>query len=181
MCMSLLAPLTVDAASPPKFITAKHAVAAPEAAARLCQTYSWACSAQGARVSAGSSADLAALKQVNASINRSVREITDESQFRVLDHWTLPTSKGGDCEDFALLKKQHLMQMGFPAKSLLIATVLDRQRQGHAVLVVRTSHGDLVLDNLTNKIKYWDDTGYMFLRMQNPNAPSTWIMVGASG
>jgi len=34
------------------------------------------------------------------------------------------------------------------------------------VLTVRTDKGDYVLDNLTDKVKIWDATGYRFLKRQ---------------
>jgi predicted transglutaminase-like cysteine proteinase len=58
---------------------------------------------------------------------------------------------------------------------------LDRKRQSHAVLVLRTGTQDLVLDNLTNKIVPWNKTGYTFLRLQNPKQPSGWVSVLAGG
>jgi predicted transglutaminase-like cysteine proteinase len=164
------------AAQPRHFLTASHGATAPVGARQLCRTYAWACSvsAHASRVSTG---DLAAIKSVNRAVNRSVRFVTDQRQFRTEEHWSLPTDRGGDCEDIVLLKKQALIQRGFPAQALLIATALDRQRRGHAVLIVRTDAGDLVLDNLTDRVKKWSDTGYIFLRMQNPDAPSRWVNV----
>jgi predicted transglutaminase-like cysteine proteinase len=114
-------------------------------------------------------------------VNRQVRPITDRRQYRRDEHWALPTSRGGDCEDFALLKKRELIALGVPADKLLIATVLDRKRQPHAVLVLSTLQGDYVLDNLTSRIKPWGQTGYSFLRMQDPRAPERWVAVLAGG
>ena len=173
-----LAPSPGHALQKPVFLTPVRAVVAPSGAQGLCRTNSWACStSRSSRVI--SSADLPTLSKVNRSINRRVRSISDRAQFNVEEKWTLPTARGGDCEDFALLKKRELIRLGYPAQSLLIATVLDKRRRGHAVLVVRTQAGDLVLDNLTNSIKVWGKTGYVFLRMQNPNAPSRWVTVAA--
>ena len=119
--------------------------------------------------------------RVNRAVNRQIAEVADQAQYNRQEFWALPTSMGGDCEDFALLKRQQLMAMGVPGERLLIATVLDRQRRGHAVLVLRTDRGDVVLDNLTNRIKHWSQTGYTFLRMQDPDAPSRWNAVFAGG
>jgi predicted transglutaminase-like cysteine proteinase len=70
---------------------------------------------------------------------------------------------------------------GVAAERLLIATVLDRRQNPHAVLVLRTDRGDYVLDNLANRMMHWSDTGYTFLRMQNPKAPGQWVAVFAGG
>jgi len=158
----------------PKYLRFSHAIDAPIAARNLCRTYAWACSSSVGNRSI-SRADLNAIDLVNRRVNQNVREISDRDQFRANDVWTLPTALGGDCEDFALLKKQELIKRNFPAQSLLIATVLDTKGRGHAVLVVRTNQGDLILDSLSGQIRNWSQTGYTFLRMQDPEAPSRWV------
>ena len=110
-----------------------------------------------------------------------LRAIEDDRQYGVAEHWALPTRTGGDCEDFALLKKRELVSVGIDPSRLLLATVLDRQRNPHAVLVFRSDAGDLVLDNLTNQIRPWRATRYMFLQMQDPDRPTRWVNVFASG
>lgn len=57
--------------------------------------------------------------------------------------------------------------------------MLDGQGPSHAVLVVRTDWGDLVLDNLTNAVRRWDATGYTFVRVQNRRDPRGWVAVDA--
>ncbi len=187
--LGLAAALTVGAASPAyaaslpnSFIIATKSVAAPIGFAGVCERYSWACISRSASAKSYSADQkLRLASRVNLSVNRTVREVSDNRQYRVSEHWALPTRRGGDCEDFALLKKKNLMALGVPAEKLLIATVLDRKRRPHAVLVMRTAGGDFVLDNLTNKIKPWKETGYSFLRMQSPEAPSRWTAVMAGG
>jgi len=160
------------ASSGQSFLVKHDAVKPPSGATHLCQSLPWACTSGVGTVSAG---DLAQIGRVNRQINGQVRNISDLRQFNQHEYWALPTHRGGDCEDIALLKKQTLLQMGFPPQALLIATVLDRQRFGHAVLVVRTDQGDMVLDNQTNRILPWAKTGYVFLRMQDPSAPQHWV------
>ena len=60
---------------------------------------------------------------------------------------------------------------------LLVAVVLDRKRQPHAVLVLRSDMGDFVLDNLNKRVLPWQKTGYAFLRMQDPRDPTRWVSV----
>ncbi|WP_295317506.1 transglutaminase-like cysteine peptidase [Roseobacter sp.] len=158
------------------FLPARMAIAAPTGARGLCGKYRWACSHSGtsSKVSQG---DLRKVDQINRRVNRQIREVTDQSQYRKADYWTLPQSSRGDCEDFALLKKKELMRAGFAPQNLLLTTVLDRQGRSHAVLVVRTTAGDYVLDNLNDKVKPWKATRYTFLRMQNPRNPGAWVGV----
>ena len=163
-----------------EFIPHRGGAPAPSGAQALCQTYSWACARAGNQ-SATSADQLRRISAVNVRINRSVRAVEDDRQYGVAEHWALPTKIGGDCEDFALLKKRELVLQGVDPRRLLIATVLDRQRNPHAVLVFRSDTGDLVLDNLTDQIRAWRETRYMFLQMQDPDRPTGWVNVFASG
>jgi predicted transglutaminase-like cysteine proteinase len=173
--------LSIDARRPDAgLIPIRAAAGAPSGAAHLCTTYDWACARTGQRMLIGQNA-LEVISAINLRANRSIRSISDMQQYRVAERWALPTARGGDCEDYAIYKKAALIKAGFPPDQLLIATVLDRKRQSHAVLVVRTGTQDLILDNLTNRIVTWDKTGYTFLRLQDPQQPSRWVSVMAGG
>lgn len=158
------------------FITGATRAQPPSGASQLCQRYSWACSDRSSQ-SIDGRRELSVVKQINRHVNASTREISDQSQYRLQEKWALPTKLGGDCEDFVLLKKRNLIEAGVDPKRLLIATVLDTRRRGHAVLVYRSPRGDMVLDNVTNQIKAWSATRYLFLRMQDPNQPRRWLGV----
>lgn len=158
----------------------KASVSAPPGAANLCRQYDWACATTG-RTRAIDVNALKLIQQINQQANRKIRPISDQNQWSVAERWSLPTNRGGDCEDYALYKKMRLIEAGFSPDQLLIATVLDRQNRSHAVLVLRTGAQDLVLDNLTGRIKAWRDTGYTFLRLQDPHAPGRWVAVFAGG
>lgn len=111
---------------------------------------------------------LAVLTQVNSRVNRSIRPQHDTA-----DIWALnPTS--GDCEDYVLSKRSALVRQGVAAGALRIATTHTRFGESHAVLIVRTSQGDLVLDNLTNAIKTLRASGYKIRSMSSAN-PTAWI------
>lgn len=162
------------------FLVAKRSVAAPKGSVGLCTNYRWACARTGSR-GVSNEAALRLAKAVNNRVNRTTREIEDLAQYGREEHWALPTATGGDCEDFALLKKKKLIESGVASETLLMATVLDRDLRSHAVLVMRTDDGDLVLDNLSNRILPWKRTGYTFLRMQNPSSPRRWDAIIAGG
>ncbi|MCG7518244.1 transglutaminase-like cysteine peptidase [Ruegeria sp. Ofav3-42] len=163
-------------ASEGNFIRAVAASPPPSGAQQLCRQYAWACSSK-ASVQMTSQQEMQIIQRVNRHVNATTQAITDQSQYRTRERWALPTSRGGDCEDFALLKKRDLIRAGVDPSKLLIATVLDTRRNAHAVLVYRSAGGDLVLDNLTNRIKPWSATRYLFLRMQDPKKPSNWVGV----
>lgn len=160
-----------------------RAVDAPAGFHGVCDRYAWACAnGYGARA-VNETRLMEAAREVNLMMNRRYPEIADARQYDRAEFWALPTARGGDCEDFALAKKQELLARGVPTERLMIATVLDRKQQAHAVLVLRTAAGDMVLDNLTNRILPWEDTGYFFLRMQDPDRPATWnaVLTGGPG
>lgn len=164
------------------FIEATRSVSAPQGARGLCARYAWSCAARSAMARPMDDAELLAMvTRVNSSVNTKVRQISDMRQYRTEELWALPTKQGGDCEDFALLKKHELIRLGVPPHKLLLATALTRKRESHAVLIVRTGRGDMVLDNLTSRVRPWNETGYSFLRMQNPDAPASWRLVMAGG
>ena len=173
--------LSIDARrSEAQLIAFRGEAHAPPGAAALCDTYAWACMRSGKQMLIGEDT-LSVVRAINSRANRSIRPVTDVQQYRVAERWSLPTARGGDCEDYALYKKQALIKAGIPAEQLLIATVLDRKRQSHAVLVLRTGAQDLVLDNMTNRILSWEKTGYTFLRLQDPRQPARWVSVLAGG
>lgn len=155
-------------------------VSAPNGFSGVCARYDWACASGGQNAVEGREL-LTLADRVNLSVNQGTREISDDAQYAATEYWALPTARGGDCEDFALAKKKALIARGVAPGRLLIATVLDRKRSPHAVLVLRSDAGDFVLDNLTNRILGWRDTGYTFLRMQNPSSPGRWSAVLAGG
>ncbi|WP_380058192.1 transglutaminase-like cysteine peptidase [Falsihalocynthiibacter sp. SS001] len=165
---------SVAATAPQAHLVHTRNIAPPSGASALCQTYQWACTTNQQRAN-GSQSEAAIVQKINLYINRSVPEVSDRSQYKQTEYWAVPTALGGDCEDFALIKKRELVKRGVDPKRLLLATVLDRQRNGHAVLVYRSETGDYVLDNATNQIRPWQDTGYIFLRMQDPKRPSRWV------
>ncbi|MGO4914733.1 transglutaminase-like cysteine peptidase [Pseudogemmobacter sp. W21_MBD1_M6] len=174
---SILAPAPVVAAnSTNAFLVAQYPVTAPPGSKGLCANYAWACASDRAASPSGP-ADLALARSVNSSVNRKTRQIEDQQQYGQAERWALPTTRGGDCEDIVLLKKMKLMQAGVASSNLLIATVLDRKNSSHAVLVMRTDRGDLVLDSLNSRIVHWTDTGYTFLKMQNPASLGSWYAV----
>jgi predicted transglutaminase-like cysteine proteinase len=171
---------TLAAAHNKAFLYAKSATTAPPGAHRLCTRYKWACTRSG-KPQVNSTVALEIAKLVNNQVNRQTRQIEDQLQYGKEKYWALPSSRGGDCEDIVLLKKTRLMNNGLSSNDLLIATVLDLNRKSHAVLVLRAKRGDYVLDSYRNRIVRWYNTGYTFLKMQNPKSPCRWNAILAGG
>lgn len=115
------------------------------------------------------------LVAVNAHFNQTIIPVTDQELYQVEEFWTYPTSGYGDCEDFALAKRQALLEAGWPASTLLIAVVRQSDGSGHAVLMVRTDRGDLVLDNQESAILLWNETPYQYLKRQSQAHSGQWV------
>lgn len=108
------------------------------------------------------------LESVNRSVNRSIRPKNDRGK----DVWAINVS-AGDCEDYALTKRARLIRMGFPAGALRMAVARTSSGEGHAVLVVRSSDGDLVLDNRHSTIRRWGQTDLRMVSVATAN-PLRW-------
>jgi predicted transglutaminase-like cysteine proteinase len=76
-----------------------------------------------------------------------------------------------------LEKRRMLNGMGVPLSNLLITVVRKPDGEGHAVLTVRTTKGDFVLDNLNDKVRSWDQTGYRFLKRQAIDNTGRWVSI----
>ncbi|MEZ5842175.1 MAG: transglutaminase-like cysteine peptidase [Hyphomicrobiaceae bacterium] len=117
---------------------------------------------------------LAELDTVNRAINTAIQPATDLEVYGVTEYWTLPTTRG-DCEDYALLKRKVLAERGWPTAALLMTVVRDETGDGHAVLTVRTTAGDYVLDNKVSDIKLWHETPYTYVMRQSYLNPHVWV------
>jgi predicted transglutaminase-like cysteine proteinase len=118
------------------------------------------------------------LMEINRDVNRSI--IPKEYEGSVLGERWLIAPKVGECHDYAVTKRHELLERGWPSRSLLLAEVVVPWGEHHLVLVVRTTAGDLVLDNLNAGIKPWSNTPYKWVRMESPKDPKIWMTVAAS-
>ncbi len=114
------------------------------------------------------------LLNVNSKFNASIIPITDQELYGVQEFWTYSNGYG-DCEEYVLEKRRALIGLGWKASSLLITVVRQANGQGHAVLMVRTDRGDLILDNQASLIKVWNDTPYRYLKRQSQQHSAQWV------
>lgn len=121
---------------------------------------------------------MALLNRVNQGINMDIRPREDIEQYGVAEYWTLPlTLEGvtdGDCEDYALEKRQALIEAGIPDTALFLAVGYSAMTGRHAVLMVSTDQGDYVLDNITPHILPWSQTAYSWRLRQMPGDLLSW-------
>lgn len=91
--------------------------------------------------------------------------------------WDYPVDGEGNCNNYALEKRRELEVMGWPREDLLLAVVMTETNEGHLVLVVRTSEGDLVLDNREGKVTAWNRLPYRWLGVQSVTDLTQWHRV----
>ena len=115
------------------------------------------------------------LERINRWVNTHVKPMTDMDHWGVVERWNYPDDGYGDCEDYVLLKRRLLIQLGWPRESLLVTVVLANEDEGHAVLTVTTDQGDYVLDNKREDILPWSETGYHFVKRQSQSDPNVWV------
>jgi predicted transglutaminase-like cysteine proteinase len=122
---------------------------------------------------------LSELDTINRAVNRAIAPATDMEIYGQAEYWTIPTARG-DCEDYALLKRKHLMARGWPASALLMTVVRDEKGEGHAVLTARTLQGDFILDNKIDEVKAWHRTRYEFIMRQSYLNTQIWMSLDPS-
>jgi predicted transglutaminase-like cysteine proteinase len=118
------------------------------------------------------------LNAVNRKVNTTIKPRTDMEHWGVVDRWDLPDDGAGDCEDFQLLKRKILVeQYGMPKRAFRMTVVIDELGEGHAVMMVRTDEGDLILDNKRSAILPWHETGYVFVKREGQDGRE-WVSLG---
>ncbi len=119
------------------------------------------------------------IERINRQVNAAIQPVTDPDHWGVADQWDYPLDGKGDCEDYALLKRKLLLAAGLPRQALLMTVVRDHEGEGHAILTVKTDHGDYALDNLSNDVLPAADTGYRLVKRQSQEDPNVWVPLGA--
>ena len=88
------------------------------------------------------------IEWVNQTLN-AVRYVPDEKNWGRADYWASPVefiARGGDCEDYALAKYRLLVESGVAADRMAVVVT-----KSHAVLIMATADGPIVLDNKKRK------------------------------
>jgi predicted transglutaminase-like cysteine proteinase len=165
--------MSLSALAAPHMATGDAAVA-PRGFIGFCLRYQGECkSAAPAPVAVDLTEDgERQLEFVQAKVNRLVRPRANP------DHvWDYPTDGYGDCNKYAIAKRAELIALGWPRAALLLAAAMTEDGEGHLVLVVATSKGDLVLDNRQRHIVEWRDLPYRWISRQNPRNLAEWVSI----
>lgn len=109
---------------------------------------------------------------VNQRINASIRP-TPDAPGPLGDRWLLSPTRG-DCDDYAVTKRAALLKAGWPSRSLLLAAARLPDGQDHLVLVVRTTSGDLIADNLSQTVRPLATVRYQWTMVQDEANPRFW-------
>ena len=110
------------------------------------------------------------ISRINRRVNRAIRPQPDRPGF---DSWDINVT-AGDCEDYALQKRNDLIQLGWPTDRVRLALGRTARGEPHAVLLVRVGDTDYVLDSLHDRVLRWDQTGHVFLMLQDRHDPRSW-------
>ncbi len=122
----------------------------------------------------------AILRDVNEQVNHTILAVTDKDHWGVADRWDYPDDGLGDCEDIQLLKRKLLIEIGLPRRALRMTVAIDEDGAGHAVLMVRTDHGDFILDNKRDDVLSWQETGYQYVKREGAHSLE-WVWLGNRG
>jgi predicted transglutaminase-like cysteine proteinase len=153
---------------------------APMAYTRFCLAYADACKERSRRsIKPARLADrgLDALRTVNDAVNAAIVPLQHQSDL-ANETWLI-APQVGDYNDYAVTRRHLLLSRGWPQAALLLAEVAKSASTGrhHLVLVVRTEHGDIVLDNLTGEIMPWTAAPYRWVRIQSSTETKLWARV----
>jgi len=151
----------------------------PMAFTQFCLRYARECKPQrmlfrGGRLKA-TGQRLAELDRINRTVNSSILPERNDKGLAG-EKWLLSPALG-DCNDYAVTKRHQLTADGWPARAVLLSEVETASGEHHLVVVVRTRDGDLVLDNLTDRIMPWFHKPYRWLRIQTPENPNYWASI----
>lgn len=113
---------------------------------------------------------------LNAAVNATIQPMNDVDLYGIDEVWTYPRG-AGDCEDYVLEKRRALHENGVALSNLLITVARKPDGEGHAVLTMRTDKGDFILDNLTDSVRQWNQTGYRYLKRQATTHTGQWVAI----
>jgi predicted transglutaminase-like cysteine proteinase len=120
-------------------------------------------------------ARLVELAKVNQHVNRAIKPETNLGG--VMGEVWLVAPHQGDCTDYAVTKRHELLARGWSSHSLLLTEVVVASGEHHLVLVVRTSEGDFVLDNLNAHVRPISQIAYGWVRAQQIENPKFWAKI----
>lgn len=164
--------------SPPTPIIATSPTLAPFQHVRFCLHYPSECKSAAREIDRvdmnAEVSDL--LKRVNHDVNTAIAPTVKNYGSDLRNGWAIAPASG-DCNDYAVTKRHDLIESGLPAGALRLSVVKTASGTGHLVLVVATTSGDIVMDNLTDAIRPWSSTNYRWLKIQSSTDARFWYEI----
>jgi predicted transglutaminase-like cysteine proteinase len=119
----------------------------------------------------------AQLRNVNSDANAAIRYMSTNT-------WD-PLADVGDCKTYASRKELELLDQGWPAGAMRLATAFindhgAQQYAYHAVLLVDTDHGTIVLDVRQQVPVAWADEPYIWIMAEVPGGNGEWTRLPAN-
>lgn len=145
----------------------------------FCQRQPAECGPTGAAAAPPPALDAELMRtvaHVNTAVNAEITAASDQTLYGQEEFWTVPKT-AGDCEDYALLKRDRLHRAGIPLSDLLLTVVRKVDGTGHAILTLRTQAGDFVLDNLDWRVRRWNEVPYRFVKRQSEADAGRWLEI----
>jgi predicted transglutaminase-like cysteine proteinase len=152
-------------------------VVAPFAAIMFCHRYPIDCEIESPRDVVATEGKVVLTAQIAAridAVNRIVNRSIVPQREQGPDVWQVSWAPG-DCDEFALTKRDLLIRTGLPSSAVLVATAMVPDGEMHAVLIVRTDKGAVVLDNLDWTVRSWRVVAYRWDKIQSPEDPRVWL------
>ena len=172
-----LAPSLAKATPPGGALADADFVTSPHAFQNFCVAHPNQCVSQGHASLVGlSEARLTELETVNRRVNLEIRPLPGPLPG---DAYRLGVTAGA-CNEYAVEKRRRLLAQGWSSAALSLAVVLLPNGRGHLVLTVRTDSGDLVLDNLTDRLRTADQTDYTWVKRQSTIHPTLWVRIAGN-
>jgi predicted transglutaminase-like cysteine proteinase len=149
---------------------------APFQHVRFCLRYPQDCQPNSTKSGSIQPHMIELLMGVNRRVNRLINPRSKAYDNIPYEGWTIAPEMG-DCNDYAVTKRHELLTRGLPSSALRLSVAKTPGGVGHLVLVVTTTVGNLVMDNLTDEIMPWQLTDYRWIKIQSTNDPQLWIEI----
>lgn len=119
----------------------------------------------------------AQLEKLNGWAN-GIRYVEDSGNWGIPDYWQTPAeflARGGDCEDYAILKYFGLTALGFDPADIRIMVLYDEElKLHHAVLLVRLDGEIWLLDNQREEVARLKDAPH-YRPIYSVNEDNWWM------
>lgn len=146
----------------------------PMAYVEFCESNPGHCEMSGVQSQIWTPSLTEILSHVNQEVNAEIRYVPDLEWTGDEDRWSYPVKGAGDCEDFALEKRRRLVEAGLPRAAMTMAIAHHRTDGfSHAVLLIETTRGSFVLDQLSAEINCWKDSPFDFEARERPDGQWT--------